>query len=268
MDFKNDNIWLMKGDCLERMKEIPDGSVDMILTDPPYGTTACKWDSIIDLELMWKELKRITKIRGVVVLFGNEPFSSSLRMSNIKEYKYDWIWQKEVHSNFFQAKYCPLNRTENISVFGDFGINSGCKKVSIYNPQGVVLINEMKVDTGYAERQLGNAHKSSLKKGNNYTQKYTNYPHRLLDFSRDKGAMHPTQKPVALMEYLIKTYTNEGETILDFTFGSGATIKAARNLNRKAIGIENGKCEKKGHKYGGVHWVDVLVDNMGLDKED
>lgn len=231
-------INLMQGDCLERMKEIPAGSVDMILTDPPYGTTACKWDSIIPLEPMWEQLKRIIKPQGVVVLFGNEPFSSMLRMSNIKEYKYDWIWQKEVHSNFFQAKYCPLSKTENISVFGDFGVNSGCKKVATYNPQGIVMINKEKIDTGYAERQLGIAHKSSLKKGSAYTQKYTGYPHRLIDFSRDKNAIHPTQKPVALMEYMIKTYTDENEIVLDFTMGSGTTGVACINTGRKFIGIE------------------------------
>ena len=129
MVVKNNNLWLMQGDCLERMKEIPDGSVDMVLTDPPYGTTACKWDSIIPLEPMWEQLKRVIKPNGAIVLFGNEPFSSALRMSNINNYKYDWIWEKESPSNFFQAKYCPLSKTENISVFGDFGVNSGAGEI-------------------------------------------------------------------------------------------------------------------------------------------
>ena len=229
---------IIHGDCLEEMPKLEDGSIDLVLADIPYGTTQCKWDSVIPFELMWEQLKRLIKPNGAIVLFGSEPFSSALRMSNIKNYKYDWIWEKETHSNFFQAKYCPLNRTENISVFGDFGINSGSKKISTYNPQGVIRVDKELKDSGYAERKLGVAHASSLNKGDKYTQKFTNYPNRLLRFDRDKGAVHPTQKPVALMEYLIKTYTNEGETILDFTMGSGTTGVACKNLNRNFIGIE------------------------------
>ena len=221
-------IDLRKGDCLEVMKSIPDGSIDAIITDPPYGTTACKWDSVIDFDLMWEQLNRIIKPNGAIVLFGNEPFSSALRMSNIKNYKYDWIWEKETHSNFFQAKYCPLSRTENVSVFGEFGMNSGAKKIGTYNPQGVIEINKKKKDSGYGERKMGLSHSSTLVKGTEYVQK----------FNRDKNAVHPTQKPIALMEYLIKTYTNENETVLDFTMGSGSTGVAAKNLKRNFIGIE------------------------------
>ena len=187
---------------------------------------------------MWEQLKRIIKPNGAIVLFGNEPFSSALRMSNINNYKYDWIWEKESPSNFFQAKYCPLSKTENISVFGDFGVNSGSKKIGTYNPQGVRIVNKEKITSDYANSYLGKAHKSSLKKGKKYIQKNENYPTRIIKINRDKGAIHPTQKPVALLEYLIKTYTNEGETILDFTAGSGTTGVAAINTNRNAILIE------------------------------
>lgn len=231
-------INLMKGDCLERMKEIEDGSVDMVLTDPPYGTTACKWDSIIPLEPMWEQLKRVIKPNGAIVLFGSEPFSSALRMSNIKNYKYEWVWEKENASNFFQAKFCPLNKFENIIVFGDFGINTGTKKISTYNPQGVQEINKTCVNGKNVGGLVGQAHKIAMKEGRSYRQTKTGYPTRHLVFKRDNGKQHPTQKPVALMEYLIKTYTNEGETVLDFTMGSGTTGVACKNTKRDFIGIE------------------------------
>ena len=231
-------IDLRLGDCLEILKDIPDKSIDAIITDLPYGTTACKWDSVIDFDLMWLQLKRIIKPNGAIVLFGSEPFSSALRMSNIKQYKYDWVWEKESPSNFFQAKYCPLSKTENISVFGEFGINSGSKKIGTYNPQGIKTVNKEKVTSNYADSYLGKAHKSSLKKGVKYIQKFENYPTRIIKINRDKNALHPTQKPVALLEYLIKTYTNEGETVLDFTAGSFSTGVACVNLNRKGIMIE------------------------------
>tara|TARA_R110001592_G_C13193003_1_gene753519 strand:+ start:3171 stop:3992 length:822 start_codon:yes stop_codon:yes gene_type:complete len=269
MDFKNDNIWLMKGDCLERMKEIPDGSVDMILTDPPYGTTACKWDSIIDLDLMWKQLKRIIKPNGTIVLFGQEPFCSLVRISNIECFKYDWYWRKTRPSGFTNAKLKPLKDIENIMVFSEGNTANGSSTNMLYNPQGLqdCDITWTRPKT-YLDGDIGVNPSRKKSKLNRKIEK-KGYPRQVLDFSNpNNGSIHPTQKPVELMEYMIKTYTNEGETVLDFTFGSGATIKAARNLNRKAIGIEMGKCEKKGHKYEGVHWVDVLVDSMGLDKEE
>lgn len=232
------DIKLIQGDCLDKMKDIPDVSIDAIITDPPYGTTACKWDSIIPFDEMWVRLNKLIKPNGAIVLFGCEPFSSALRMSNIKNYKYDWVWGKESPSNFFQAKYCPLSKTENISVFGEFGINSGSKKIGTYNPQGIKTVNKEKVTSNYADSYLGKAHKSSLKKGVKYIQKFENYPTRIIKINRDKNALHPTQKPVALMEYLIKTYTNEGDTVLDFTMGSGSTGVACVNTNRNFIGIE------------------------------
>jgi len=217
----------MFGDCLERMKEIPDGSVDLILADPPYGTTACKWDSVIDFDLMWAELKRIIKPNGAIVLFGSEPFSSALRISNIKQYKYDWIWDKKIPSGMCNAKIMPMKQSENISVF----INGK----NFYYPQMVQRDNPIK--SGGMSGSLS-AGAKGLKKIETkvYTEKYPT-THLVFDKIR-KGSLHPTQKPVALMEYLIRTYTQEGETVLDFCMGSGTSGIAAKNTGRKFIGIE------------------------------
>ena len=209
---------LIQGDCLEEMKNIGSASVDMILTDPPYGTTACKWDSVIPLEPMWEQLKRIIKPNGAIVLFGSEPFSSFLRCSNIKQYKYDWVWQKRP-VNFLNAKKQPLRKTERISVF------SG----KTYNPQGLIPCNKV--------NKRSNSTETNGLHGLSNVSKFKNYPTDVLEFIGERG-LHPTQKPVALMEYLIKTYTNEGETVLDFTMGSGTTGVACKNLNREFIGIE------------------------------
>lgn len=265
MDFKNENIWLMKGDCLERMKEIPDGSVSMILTDPPYGTTACKWDSVIDLDLMWDQLKRIIKPNGAIVMTAAQPFTTTLIASNMKMFKYCWVWEKNRPTGSQHARNRPMSKHEDITVFSlaPMGHISQLKdRRMAYNPQGVVSTGRKKTvkGKGFHGNHIG-ARPNQV--GNEYDV-FTGFPDTILKFSKDESHVHPTQKPVELMEYMIKTYTNEGETVLDFTFGSGATIKAARNLNRKVIGIEMGKCEKKGHKYEGVHWVDVLVDSMEL----
>ncbi len=211
-------INLMQGDCLERMKEIPDGSVDMVLTDPPYGTTACKWDSIIPLEPMWKQLKRIIKPNGAIVLFSSQPFTSVLTCSNLDDFKYDWVWQKRP-VNFLNAKKQPLRKTERISLF--------CG--GTYNPQGLKPCNKV--------NKRSNSTETNGKHGLVNIAKFTSYPTDVLEFIGERG-LHPTQKPVALMEYLIKTYTNESETVLDFTMGSGSTGVAAKNLNRNFIGIE------------------------------
>jgi site-specific DNA-methyltransferase (adenine-specific) len=177
----------MQGDCLERMKEIPDGSVDMILTDPPYGTTACKWDSIIPLEPMWEQLKRVIKPNGAIVMTASQPFTTTLISSNMKMFKYCWVWDKKKGGNIQVLKWQPYKIHEDVVVFSN------------------------------------DKHPKSILEVSNANQ---------------KGKVHPTQKPVALMEYLIKTYTNESETVLDFTMGSGSTGVAAKNLNRKFIGIE------------------------------
>ena len=219
---------LMQGDCLGLMKGVPDGSVDLILTDPPYGTTACKWDSVIDFTLMWAELNRVIKPNGAIVLFGSEPFSSALRMSNIKQYKYDWVWVKNVSTNFLHAKRQPLRNTENVHVF--------YKKCGKYYPIK---------STGHIPTQSAKGCSNGVLYHGKNTRNYsggetTRYPKTTIEFDVVdlKNRLHPTQKPVPLLEYLIKTYTQEGETVLDFTMGSGSTIVAALNTNRKAIGIE------------------------------
>ena len=217
-------IELIKGDCLEVMKGIPDGSIDAIITDPPYGTTACKWDSVIDFDLMWEQLNRIIKPNGAIVLFGSEPFSSALRMSNIKNYKQDLIWKKPNATNPMQAKKRHLMKVENIILF--------YKKQCTYNPQDLV-----RVDKITKQGKSGIISDSSKSRKSEYFQEFSNYPDTILKYKRDKQ-VHPTQKPIALMDYLIKTYTNEGETVLDFTMGSGSTLVACQNTNRNGIGIE------------------------------
>jgi DNA modification methylase len=219
---------LLLGDCLELMQQIPDASVDAIICDPPYGTTACKWDSVIDFSLMWAQLNRIIKPNGAIVLFGSEPFSSALRMSNIKNYKYDWIWQKNKTTGFLNAKKQPMNDNENIIVF--------YKKQCNYTPQMV------KSDKAY-KRGLVKRKKSDCygeEKDFKQVDSGFRYPKRIQYFNNNDtlNQQHPTQKPVELMEYLIKTYTNEGETVLDFTMGSGSTGVAAMNTYRNFIGIE------------------------------
>jgi site-specific DNA-methyltransferase (adenine-specific) len=213
-------IELFKGDCLEEMKKIESGSIDAIITDPPYGTTACKWDSVINFDLMWEQLNRVIKPNGAIVLFGSEPFSSALRMSNIKNYKYDWIWKKSNVMGFLNAKKRPLKEVENIIVFNS----------KIYNPQGLKINNKGENRRGRQTEVTG-----VYKPANIST--HTNYPKTIQYFKNERG-LHPTQKPIALMEYLIKTYTNENETVLDFTMGSGSTGVACKNTNRSFIGIE------------------------------
>jgi DNA modification methylase len=213
-------------DCLEGMKRIPDGSVDLVLTDPPYGTTACKWDSVIPFEPMWEQLNRIIKSNGAICLFGSEPFSSALRMSNIKHFKYDWIWDKKMPSGMSYARFQPMRQTENISVF--------CNGKTVYNPQMVKRDKPIKGGGMSKGETTNNQNLIALHK----TYDYKN-PTNLLAFDKiRKGSLHPTQKPVALLEYLIKTYTNEGETVLDFTMGSGSTGVACINTNRNFIGFE------------------------------
>tara|TARA_R110000744_G_scaffold57010_2_gene120022 strand:- start:602 stop:1333 length:732 start_codon:yes stop_codon:yes gene_type:complete len=226
-------INLMQGDCLERMKEIPSGSVDMILTDPPYGTTACKWDSIISLEPMWEQLKRIIKPNGATVLFGAEPFSSLMRCSNLKQFKYDWVWQKDKATNHLNAKRMPMRRNEIISVF--------YKLQCLYIPQ-LQSKDPKNIRPPTTKRKQADNYGAMTAESIRQIPVNMSYPNETLQFRGcfgDKGkSLHPTQKPVALMEYLIKTYTNEGETVLDFTMGSGTTGVAAKNLSRKFIGIE------------------------------
>ena len=230
-------INLIQGDCLEVLKTIPDKSIDMVLTDPPYGTTACKWDVIIPFEPMWNELKRITKDNGAICLFGSEPFSSKLRISNLDKFRYDWIYQKACASNFAQAKIAPMKEHEVISVFS--------VKKHNYFP-----IKETRKGGGFSRVKYEFSEKSTqgnsefvnnIRGGGNIRQEVLRFPSSIRLFNnRAKGdrGYHPTQKPVALLEYLIKTYTLENETVLDFTMGSGSTGVACKNLNRNFIGIE------------------------------
>lgn len=227
------NIKLIQGDCLEIMDNLisQNITVDAIITDPPYGTTACKWDTVIPFDEMWLRLNKLIKPNGAIVLFGSEPFSSALRMSNIKNYKYDWVWQKPKGTGHLNAKKQPMRDKEDICVF--------YKKQCTYNPQ-------MTEGAPYKDK-AGKDHAKNTSITDSYGN-YTNYrevnkgvryPKQVQKFGVvERGTLHPTQKPVALMEYLIKTYTNENETVLDFTMGSGSTGVACKNTNRKFIGIE------------------------------
>ena len=222
-------VKLYNGDCIEVMKSIPNKSIDAIITDPPYGTTKCKWDSVIPFEPMWKQLHRIIKDNGAIVLFGSEPFSSALRMSNIKNYKYDWIWEKTRHSAFALAKKQPLRYKENIIIF--------YKKQPVYNP---IMWKGNKNHRSKKTRGKNNIigdDGSGKQWINTNNLKYPKDVIKIKSTDSTKN-LHPTQKPIALMEYLIKTYTNELETVLDFTMGSGTTGVACCNTNRDFIGIE------------------------------
>ena len=231
-------IDLRHGDCLEVMKNIPDNSIDMVLTDPPYGTTQCKWDSVIPFEPMWEQLKRITKDNGAICLFGSEPFSSALRMSNIKMFKYDWIWKKNYVTGQLLAKRQPLRDHEKVHVF--------YKKQCLYNRQMIRKTAEefkksYRKNATIQGRSSHFSNEKSVRVRASTERQWEKPPVQILKFVCErprKGKNHPTQKPVPLLEYLIKTYTLEGETVLDFTMGSGSTGVACKNLNRDFIGIE------------------------------
>jgi site-specific DNA-methyltransferase (adenine-specific) len=241
-----ENYQLYNGDCLEVMDYLIEQGikVDCILTDPPYGITSCKWDSIIPFDEMWKRLNKLIKPNGVIALFGNEPFSSALRMSNIKNYKYDWIWDKVVSTGHLIAKYRPMQQTELISIF----YNKKCT----YNPQMTEISNEeykkklakLQKKTYKTNSELKSSHKELSIEDRNIENYKFKHPSNILIFNKANkecnniNRVHPTQKPIDLLEYLIKTYTNENEIILDFTMGSGSTGVACMNLNRKFIGIE------------------------------
>ena len=228
---------LINDNCLKVLPTLLDKSVDLILTDPPYGTTPCKWDSVIPLDKMWIELKRIIKKEGSIVLFGTEPFSSNLRLSNGDWFKYDWIWEKPSGANFLVANYQPLKVHEIISVFGNAPTSYSKNKPMLYNPQETIG-KAYKQTSGKQKTEKENSTVRSKIEQVVTTNKGTRKPRTIIQFSNDKEKLHPTQKPIALLEYLIKTYTNESDTVLDFTMGSGSTGVAAKNLNRQFIGIE------------------------------
>jgi site-specific DNA-methyltransferase (adenine-specific) len=222
---------LYQGDCLEIMQTMADKSVDMILCDLPYGTTKCSWDIIIPFDKLWEQYERIIKDNGAILLFGNEPFASVLRLSNVKLYKYDWYWQKERLTNITQVKKRCGKVVETISVF--------YKQQPTYNPQ-MTKYDGPKRTNKVKEGKLGSLVDSQGKKVKEYVDTGYRYPIQVVQFKRDslKSNLHPTQKPVALLEYLIKTYTNEQDVVLDNCMGSGSTGVACRNLNRQFIGIE------------------------------
>jgi len=221
-------IDLRKGDCLELMKDIPDKSIDAIIADLPYGTTACKWDTIIPFEPLWEQYKRIIKDRGAIVLFGNQPFTTLLIASNLSGFKYCWQWDKKIPAGMSYARFRPMQQTEDIAVFTKDGGKS------IYYPQMIKRDKPIKAGGMVQSESAASIGYKALKK--TYEEKQ---PITLIQFDKiRRGSLHPTQKPVPLLEYLVKTYTNEGETVLDNTMGSGTTGVACVNTNRNFIGME------------------------------
>tara|TARA_Y100001937_G_scaffold124186_1_gene188470 strand:- start:42 stop:893 length:852 start_codon:yes stop_codon:yes gene_type:complete len=261
---------LYQGDCLVEMNKIADGSVDLILCDLPYGTTDRKgikdkgdnrllsWDTIIPLDKLWEQYRRVLKERGTIVLTADQPFTSQLILSNLDWFKYEWIWKKKKTTGFLLANYRPMKQTEDIVVFSPAGAAAASRHGGnmTYNPQGLI---EKRVKKKNSAKRLGNFlhNPEHMGKGNKllheteYEQKYTNYPSEIIEFGLDKDLIHPTQKPVALMDYLIKTYSNENEIVLDNCMGSGTTGVSAVKCNRKFIGIEQDK-----------HYFDLASDRI------
>jgi site-specific DNA-methyltransferase (adenine-specific) len=224
---------LYHGDCLQIMPKIDDKSIDMILTDLPYGTTACKWDVIIPFDKLWKQYKRIIKDNGAIVLTASQPFTSALVMSNIKWFKYEWIWEKSKSTGYFDVQYRPMKQHENILIFGKGGVSNCSNPRMNYFPQGVKLLTKPKKRTG---KGIDATSRSGVIAKGEQTQ--TNFPLSIIGFDSEKKTVHPTQKPVALFEYLIKTYTNAGDLVLDSCAGVCTTAVAAENTNRRWICIE------------------------------
>ena len=225
---------LIHGDCLDAMRGIPDGSVDMVMTDPPYGTTACKWDSVIPFEPMWEQLKRIVKPNGAIVMTASQPFTSALVMSNVNDFAHCWVWNKVTARGHLVAKKRPMAQHEDILVFNKNGKHPLYYPQMIDRPKGKI---EVRKTTEYKRTEIMGGVSNAPK--NVIYDKW--YPKTIITQSNagsSAKSIHPTQKPVALMEYLIKTYTNPSETVLDFTMGSGTTGVACKNLGRSFIGIE------------------------------
>lgn len=243
---KNIELWL--GDCLELMNDIPDSSVDMILADLPYGTTACSWDIIVPFDLLWIQYNRIIKKNGAIVLFGQEPFSSILRVSALSIYKYDWKWIKNKSSGFLNCKNAPMKKSEDILVFSQGATANGSKRNMPFFPQGLMSVN--KESFRYKNKDDGAIGNRPSRSGK-YIKKFENYPNNILYFDLEYKSEHPTQKPVELLKYLIKTYTKESELVLDNTMGVGSTMVACKHTNRKGIGIEK---EKK--------YYDIAVEKL------
>ena len=227
---------LYLGDCLEVMKELKDKSVDMVLADLPYGTTACKWDEVIPFEPMWEQYNRVTKDNAAIVLFSSQPFTATLIVSNLQMFKYEWVWEKSVAGDCMNAKNKPMKKHENILVFSKGTTANRSNRRMTYFPQGLIPIERARSGTDYGA--TGGSFKVPRPSHKPYIQTLTGYPTSIIKYKNDLEKNHPTQKPVPLLEYLIKTYTNEGDTVLDNVMGSGSTGVACKNLNRKFIGIE------------------------------
>lgn len=231
-------VTLMHGDCLELMHEIPDGSVDMIMCDLPYGTTACAWDSTISLDALWEQYKRVIKDNGAIVLTASQPFTTVLAASNLPWFKYEWIWVKNRPTNFAHAKNKPMKKHENVLVFSSGTTVHATQSASRmpYFPQGISDVEAKLVTKKQSEKT--DAFFSDRPGHREFVRDKTGYPHSLLEFKTDQLGLHPTAKPVALMEYLIRTYTTEGQVVLDNCMGSGTTGVACMNTCRNFIGIE------------------------------
>jgi site-specific DNA-methyltransferase (adenine-specific) len=225
---------IYNSDCLEGMKLIDDKSIDLILCDLPYGTSACKWDSIIPFDKLWEQYKRIIKTEGAIVLTASQPFTSLLINSNIPMFKYEWIWKKSICTGYFDVQYRPMKQHENILVFGFGGVSNCSNPKMNYYPQGTIPLDKPKKR---ADKKTNATCRSEVVAHGEQTQ--TNFPKSVLEFSSEGKTVHPTQKPLALFEYLVKTYTKEGDLVLDNTCGSGTTCLAAKNTQRNFIGFEN-----------------------------
>ena len=244
--FEDERYKLYQGDCLEVMDKLIESGIvfDMVLVDPPYAKTRGRWDVLIPLNDMWNRLSKLIKPNGAICIFGNEPYSSMVRMSNIENYKYDWKWVKNRATGFANCNYRPMARYEDIMIFSKANASTGGKNnAMIYKPQGLIVSGKKKKNTtkrhGLIQQDTNNVGKNNiLMQDTEYIQQYTNYPNNILEFNCESKYVHPTQKPVDLLEYLIKAYTNEGDLVLDFTMGSGSTGVACLNTNRRFVGIE------------------------------
>lgn len=229
--YSHAGITIYHGDCLKVMPQLEPGVIDMVMTDPPYGTTACSWDSIIPLEPMWANLKRLTKKNAAIVMTASQPFTTTLISSNMKAFKYCWVWRKSKPTGFPNANKQPLRNYEDACVF----YNGQCD----YFPQGLIKRPEpLQVIRKKPKHETINSGENDGSLLNPYLSEYENFPTQVVGFDNEGNILHPTQKPVALMSYLIRTYTNEGDLVLDFTMGSGTTLVAAKETGRMAIGIE------------------------------
>ena len=217
-------------DCLTGMQRIPDGSVDCIICDLPYGTTANKWDSVIPLDKLWEQYRRVIKSGGAICLFGAEPFTSMLRMSNLEWYRYDWKWQKEQGTGGLKANYQPLRDYEDIAVFSD--------RPAVYCPNPMRYHPQLVEGKPYTITRSGTSNNMHKNAGGTFENKGVRYPKSIIRFKKESKHLHPTQKPVDLIAYLIRTYSNPGDTILDNTIGSGTTAVAALREKRHFIGFE------------------------------